>query len=158
MRRRPWRCIGRRAEQGSANEDDVVCPSDDISILLPLIVAVTVTFGTIIIHALPLGAIVRFFRHERRLGHAGLWFWTDVVIVAWAALPALTAHLVEITGWAVVFAAAGEFPRPAPAFYHSAVNYTSLVYGDVVMSASWRLLGPLEKRPTECSCSACRPP
>jgi hypothetical protein len=30
------------------------------------------------------------------------------------------------------------------AFYSSAQNYTTLGYGDVVMSASWRLLGPLE--------------
>ena len=30
------------------------------------------------------------------------------------------------------------------AFYHSAVNYTSLGYGDLIMSPSWRLLGPLE--------------
>ena len=27
---------------------------------------------------------------------------------------------------------------------HSAENYTTLGYGDVVMSPSWRLLGPLE--------------
>jgi hypothetical protein len=30
------------------------------------------------------------------------------------------------------------------ALYHSAVNYRSLGYGDVVMSAAWRFLGPLE--------------
>jgi Ion channel len=30
------------------------------------------------------------------------------------------------------------------AYYHSSVNYTSLGYGDVIMSAKWRLLGPLE--------------
>jgi hypothetical protein len=30
------------------------------------------------------------------------------------------------------------------AFYHSAVNYTTLGYGDIVMSAQWRPLGPLE--------------
>ena len=40
--------------------------------------------------------------------------------------------------------ACGEFTGLAPAFYHSAMNYTSLGYGDVVMSVSWRLLGPLE--------------
>src|SRR6266404_4016583 len=28
--------------------------------------------------------------------------------------------------------------------YHSMVNYTSLGYGDVIMSPSWKLLGPLE--------------
>jgi len=30
------------------------------------------------------------------------------------------------------------------AVYHSAVNFTSLGYGDIVMSARWKLLGPLE--------------
>ena len=30
------------------------------------------------------------------------------------------------------------------AFYHSAVNYTTLGYGDIIMTPSWRLLGPLE--------------
>jgi hypothetical protein len=38
----------------------------------------------------------------------------------------------------------GEFVSFERAFYHSAVNYTSLGYGDIVMSQSWRLLGPLE--------------
>ena len=38
----------------------------------------------------------------------------------------------------------GIYSNLAPAVYHSAVNYTSLGYGDVVMSASWRLLGALE--------------
>ena len=37
-----------------------------------------------------------------------------------------------------------EFKSFERAFYHSAVNYTSLGYGDIVMSESWRLLGPLE--------------
>jgi len=46
--------------------------------------------------------------------------------------------------WARVFLATGEFEDFSLAFYHSAVNYTTLGYGDVVMSARWRLLGPLE--------------
>ena len=37
-----------------------------------------------------------------------------------------------------------EFSDFGTAFYHSAVNYTSLGYGDVVMTPAWRLLGPLE--------------
>jgi hypothetical protein len=44
----------------------------------------------------------------------------------------------------MVLEACGEFTRLAAAFYHSAMNYTSLGYGDVVMSNSWKLLGPLE--------------
>jgi hypothetical protein len=116
----------------------------EISIFLPLVIAFATTFATIVIHALALITIVHFVRHEQRLGRAGVRFWKDVIIVAGAALVALVAHLVEITIWSLVFAFCGEFPNLAAGFYHSAVNYTSLGYGDVVMSASWRLLGPLE--------------
>jgi hypothetical protein len=35
-------------------------------------------------------------------------------------------------------------PDYATAFYHSAVNFTTLGYGDIVMPRGWRLLGPLE--------------
>jgi hypothetical protein len=40
--------------------------------------------------------------------------------------------------------AAGEFSTFEVAFYHSAVNYTTLGYDDIVMSPNWRLLGPQE--------------
>ena len=43
-----------------------------------------------------------------------------------------------------MFVRCGEFRDFAAAFYSSAENYTTLGYGDVVMSAPWRLLGPLE--------------
>jgi hypothetical protein len=38
----------------------------------------------------------------------------------------------------------GEFTTFGAAFHHSAVNYTMLGYGNVVMTPSWTLLGPLE--------------
>jgi hypothetical protein len=44
----------------------------------------------------------------------------------------------------VLFMICGEFSDFGTAFYHSAVNYTSLGYGDVIMTPSWRLLGPIE--------------
>ena len=65
-------------------------------------------------------------------------------IVAVAISFALAAHLVEIGVWALLFMICGEFLEFATAFDHSAVDYTSLCYGNVVMSPSWRLLGPLE--------------
>jgi hypothetical protein len=99
---------------------------------------------TTIVHALALSATVHFFRHERRLGRAGASFWIDVAIVGAVISVAFAAHLVEIALWSVVFMMCGEFPEFAAAFDHSAVNYTTLGYGDVVMTPSWRLLGPLE--------------
>jgi hypothetical protein len=43
-----------------------------------------------------------------------------------------------------MFMICGEFHEFGTAYYHSAVNYTTLGYGDVIMSPKWGLLGPLE--------------
>ena len=116
----------------------------EVAVLIPLVVALLTTLMTIGVHAIALGATIRFVRREYQFRHAGAGFWTDVAIMAGVTLIALIAHLVNIAIWAALFYACGEFTRLAPAFYHSAVNYTSLGYGDVVMSASWKVFGPLE--------------
>jgi hypothetical protein len=54
------------------------------------------------------------------------------------------ANFVQIVIWGVLFIFLGEFNAVYEAIYHSAVNFTSLGYGDVVMSARWKLMGPLE--------------
>jgi hypothetical protein len=115
-----------------------------IAVLLPLIVGAATTACTIVIHALALMTIVHYVRREHRLGLAGVRFWKDVSIVAAIALLALAAHLAEIAGWAWVISLCGQVPDFAAAFYHSALNYTTLGDCDPVTSPSWKLLGPLE--------------
>lgn len=56
----------------------------------------------------------------------------------------LMGHLAQMAIWAIAFVAAGEFGTFAVALYHSAVNYTTLGYGDIAMTPRWRLLGPQE--------------
>jgi hypothetical protein len=53
-------------------------------------------------------------------------------------------HILQFTTWALLFMAIGEFQDFETAFYHSTVNFTSLGYGDIVMTEPWRLLGALE--------------
>jgi Ion channel len=115
-----------------------------VAILVPLLVGVGATIGTILIHALAVVAIVHFVRRERRLGYAGTSSTMNVAIIGAAVLFALAAHLIEIGLWAAVFMLCGEFSSVGAALYHSAENYTTLGYGDVVMSPAWRLLGPIE--------------
>jgi ion channel len=115
-----------------------------IGLLIPLAVGAIAVFWTIIIHALVLNAAVMFVRRERKLARAGVSFWIDVVIVALVICIALAAHLAEIAVWAVLFMVCGEFRDFATAYYHSAVNYTTLGYGDLIMTPPWRVLGPLE--------------
>jgi Ion channel len=99
---------------------------------------------TIIVHALAVIVSVNYFRLETRLGRAGRHFRIDVAIVALVLSCAFVAHLIEIALWAWLFQLCGEFKDFALSYYHSAVNYTTLGYGDLIMSPSWRLLGPLE--------------
>ena len=115
-----------------------------VAILVPLIVALPTILATIVIHGWAVLAVVHLVRHEERFGRAGIRFRRDLLIVSRTAVLALLAHLIEIIIWALVFEFCGEFSQLSAAIYHSAVNYTSLGYGDVVMSAKWRLLGPLE--------------
>jgi hypothetical protein len=117
--------------------------SHHISVLAPLGVGVIALVCTITIYLVPLGATVNLIRRERMRGHVGT-RWTALGIFARVVFYASLAHLLEIAFWAVSFMVCGEFSDFGTAFYHSAVNYTSLGYGDLIMSPSWRLLGPLE--------------
>ncbi len=61
-----------------------------------------------------------------------------------ATLAMLGGTLVQIMLWGALFLWLGEFEQAYDAIYHSAVNFSSLGYGDIVMTRERRLLGPLE--------------
>ena len=54
------------------------------------------------------------------------------------------AHVTQIALWALALMLSGQVAEFDRAFYCSAQNYTTLSYGDVLLPAEWRLLGPLE--------------
>jgi hypothetical protein len=71
-------------------------------------------------------------------------FWGGTAALGIALLALLGTAVAQIAVWATVFVLCGEFVDFETAFYHSSVNFTTLGYGDVIMSRQWRLLGPLE--------------
>ena len=114
------------------------------TVLFPLVVGLGAVACTIFVHALALTATINLFRYERRLGRAGAGALIDFAIVTLVISFAFVAHLIEIALWAVLLVICGEFQEFGNAYYHSAVNYTTLGYGDLLMTPSWRMLGPLE--------------
>jgi hypothetical protein len=114
------------------------------AILFPLLLGVCTVACTIFVHALAVGATVNFVRYQGKLGLAGAGGLIDLAIVALATSFAFAAHLIEIALWAVLFVICREFQEFGNAYYHSAVNYTTLGYGDLLLTPSWRLLGPIE--------------
>ena len=99
---------------------------------------------TLAIHSAAVMATVQLFRREEKLGRAGSGTLMDVSIIFRVNGFAFVAHVVEIALWAVLFMLCGEFRYFGTALYHSAVNYSTLGYGDIVMSPEWRMLGPIE--------------
>ncbi len=123
-----------------------MAPPNGIALLNPMLVGVATAFCTVLINALVVATIVWAVRRDLKLGRLGhgTRYWPNLFFVASAIMLALVGHLAEIGLWALVFRLCGEFSGFEVAFYHSAVNFTTLGYGDILMSARWRLLGPLE--------------
>ena len=56
----------------------------------------------------------------------------------------LLLHLAEAIVWAGFYVLVGALPDLETAAYFSLTSYTTVGYGDVVLPAAWRLLGPIE--------------
>lgn len=66
------------------------------------------------------------------------------LVVSMIMLILVIGNLVQISAWALLFVFLEEFQEFGKAFYHSTVNFSSLGYGDIVMSDQHKLLGALE--------------
>jgi len=98
------------------------------------------------IQVIALSLLIRFFirmlESSTKTSEASLT--TDGWILSVVMIVLLVGHLFQFATWALLFTWLGEFEDFATAFYHSTVNFTSLGYGDIVMSEGRRLLGALE--------------
>lgn len=69
---------------------------------------------------------------------------SKLIVLNGIMLILVTGNLAQVAIWALLFFFLGEFSEFGQAFYHSAVNFATLGYGDIVMSEEYRLLGPLQ--------------
>lgn len=89
-----------------------------------------------------LTALRYYYRHSDLVNNPS--FWTTLAVVAGVMLLLITGNLAQMAVWAWLFLLLEEFQQFDVALYHSAVNFATLGYGDLVMSERHRLLGPLE--------------
>ena len=71
-------------------------------------------------------------------------FWSSLAIISSVMLLLVIGNLAQIAIWAWLFLFLEEFQQFDAAFYHSAVNFATLGYGDIVMTDEHKLLGALE--------------
>ncbi len=71
-------------------------------------------------------------------------WWSSMRLLSWVLTILILGTFAQIAAWAELFILMGEFESFEEAVYHSAVNFATLGYGDIVMSDAHKLLGPLQ--------------
>nr|WP_298171124.1 potassium channel family protein [uncultured Pseudomonas sp.] len=68
----------------------------------------------------------------------------DILLLLAMMLLLILGNSLQMALWAAVFMLLGEFDSFTTALYFSGVTFATLGYGDLVLSANWRLLSALE--------------
>jgi voltage-gated potassium channel Kch len=96
------------------------------------------------IQVLAVAFLVGYFTRRIDAGRLAATFTEESITLSVVMAVLIIGHIFMFATWASLFTWLGEFEDFATAFYHSTVNFTSLGYGDIVMSEEYRLLGALE--------------
>lgn len=112
--------------------------------LIPLLIGIGMMILNLGILVLAVAFVVRLLTNRIDDQSHQPSLWDDVYVLSLVMAVLMFGHLLQFATWAVLFTTLGEFADFSTAFYHSTVNFTSLGYGDIVMSEQWRLLGALE--------------
>ena len=111
--------------------------------LINILLGLSIMLLCLLLQILLLLAAIRYYKRREHLV-CNPAFDASLSVVSGLMRLLVLGNLGQIAIWAGLFVHLGEFDRFTDAFYHSAVNFATLGYGDVVMSPHHRLLGPLE--------------
>jgi len=106
--------------------------------------------GTLVISITVITQTIGLIILSRALPHAVRWgrlhrhgFGKMVAMVA-TVFGLFLIHTVEIWTWAGAYLFLGTLPNFTESLYFSAVTFSTLGYGDIVLAPEWRLFGALE--------------
>lgn len=86
-----------------------------------------------------LRALERLRTNEREFGHHHA-----TLIIVLFVLFMFLAIIVDVWMWAAVYLAVGAIESLEQALYFSTASFTTIGYGDIVLSREWRLLSSFE--------------
>jgi hypothetical protein len=113
------------------------------NLLNNFLLGVPMMIACLFLQALLISTAIDYYK-RKRLALTSRSFWATTGVITGVMMLLTMGNLAQVAVWALLFRLLGEFPQFGDAFYHSAVNFATLGYGDIVMSARHRLLGPLE--------------
>jgi hypothetical protein len=116
---------------------------DANGMLINLLLGLLIMECCLLLQSLLVVAALRYYAHRQDyVKHASLWL--TIWVVNGVMVILVAGNVLQVTIWALLFRLIGEFSSIGEAFYHSAVNFSTLGYGDIVMSKQHKILGPME--------------
>ena len=105
-----------------------------------ILISAALVAATIVTHTFGITLTFSFLRREAPPEGSRQAAWL-LIRVAWLLI---VCHLIEIAIWGALYQGLGCMKDLGSAFYFSGVTYTTLGYGDLLLPARWRILGPVE--------------
>jgi len=113
-------------------------------LIVPLLIGSGIFATSVVIQVLAILGLLYFLRGRDQLGKFDENLRVATGALGGGMLILFVGLLFQVGLWAALFVRLRQFDSYATAFYHSMVNFSSLGYGDIVMSEKWRLLGAME--------------
>ncbi len=114
------------------------------SLAAQLIIATAMIASTVIMHLLGLSVLIATTnRHSRRL-QTDRALVRQMLVLIGVSFGLFILHGVEIWSYATLYYTVGATRSFEDALYFSTATYSTVGYGDLVLSRSWRLLGAIE--------------
>ena len=111
--------------------------------MINLLLGLLIMGFCLLLQSLLVVAALRYYAHRQGyVKHPSLW--RTIWVVNGVMVILVAGNVLQVAIWALLFRLLGEFSDIGEAFYHSAVNFSTLGYGDIVMSERQKILGPLE--------------
>jgi hypothetical protein len=117
---------------GTANYFRLRCPLHYLMLLKILMACLLVAIA----------AVLKVLFRSHALASFGFWSstWLMINLTGWLIL----VHLAEIAIWGLFYFWQGCLPDAESAFYFAGVTYTTIGYGDLVLTRPWRMFAPIE--------------
>jgi len=110
--------------------------------LAKILSAAPLAAATVSLHAGGLAFLPTALLKPHALPPARFWPVTWLLVcITWSLL---LVHAAEITIWALFYFWEECLPYVTSAFYFSGVTYSTIGYGHLLLSISWRMLAPIE--------------
>ena len=97
--------------------------------LMNLLFGLSTMIACLLLQSLLIVTAIRYYRrHDPQLRNPS--HWSSVATITAVMLLLVIGNMTQVALWALVFVLLEEFQQFSEAFYHSAVNFSTLGYGD----------------------------